>query len=226
VLVILAALKMIKKTVTIIDSDVNFCVAISSIIDESNKFIVNQTYQGIEGVLKKMMRGRTDIIIMDVDFAEQLAVNFILQVREKAHWIKILVLTNNEDLHIAFQAINNGASGYLYKKNCIRGLGEALDTLSNGGAPIDPFVTSHVIHSIQINRSSPLSNRETMILKYMIMGKTSTGIASDLILSRHTVRTHVKNIFKKLNVNSREQALRKAVDDQLIVGHLGLVFSE
>lgn len=215
---------MIKKTITIIDADEKFCAMVSGMIEESADFLVNQIYFDTNIALKKLLRDKPDIILLDLDFAEQKGINFIIKAREKAHWIKILVLTNIEDQQVASQAISSGAFGYIYKKNFQRDLVDALATISDGGAPIDPFVACHVIRSLQVNQFSPLSNRETMVLKQMIQGKNSTGIASDLIISRQTVKTHVKNIYRKLKVNSREQALRKAVDEQLIVGHLGFVF--
>jgi DNA-binding NarL/FixJ family response regulator len=213
---------MIQKTITLIEADEDFQTILSDIIQASSEFLVARIYNNLESAFKKLLKDQPEMILMDL--TDQKGIDFILKVKEKAHWIKILVLTSNEDHQIAFQAINQGVSGYLYKKNCERDLLEALYCVSNGGSPIDPFVAAHVISSIQINRASPLSHRETTILKHMIKGKTSTGIANDLIISRQTVRTHVKNIYKKLKVNSREQALKKAVDNRWIVGYLGLAF--
>jgi DNA-binding NarL/FixJ family response regulator len=213
---------MIQKTITLIDTNEDFQTIVSDIIETSSEFHVVKIYNDLELAFKRLLRDQPEMIVMDL--TDQQGIDFILKVKEKAHWIKILILTNSEDYQLAFQAINQGVSGYLYKKNCERDLLEALYCISNGGSPIDPFVATHVISSIQINRASPLSIRETTILKHMIKGKTSTGIANDLIISRQTVRTHVKNIYKKLKVNSREQALKKAVDNRWIVGYLGLAF--
>ncbi len=213
---------MIQKSITLVEADESFQTTVSNIIEASTEFLVTKIYNNVEFAYKRLLRDQPVMILMDL--TDQQGIDFISKVKERAHWIKILILTNSEDHQLAFQAINQGASGYLYKKNCVADLLEALYCISNGGSPIDPFVASHVIRSIQINRVSPLSNRETTILKHMIKGKTSTGIANDLIISRQTVRTHVKNIYKKLKVNSREQALKKAVDNQWIVGHLGLAY--
>jgi DNA-binding NarL/FixJ family response regulator len=215
---------MIQKTISIVDSDKNFCAIASNLVEGSNLFVVNKIYCDRETALKKLLREPPDIIITDLDIEGEHRMDFILKLKEKAPQIKILIITNSEDHQIALRAINQGASGYLYKKNCNKELLESLTSISNGGAPIDPFVTSHLIRSIQINRCSPLSNRETTILRHMIKGKTSTGIANDLVISQQTVRSHVKNIYRKLQVNSREQALKKAVADRLIVGHLDLFF--
>jgi DNA-binding NarL/FixJ family response regulator len=214
--------KMIQKTITLIEADESFQATVSNIIQASNEFLVAKIYTNLELAFKRLLRDQPLLIVMDL--TDQQGIDFILKVKEEAHWVKILILTSNEDNQIAFHAINQGVSGYLYKKNCERDLLEALHCISNGGSPIDPFVAAHVIRSIQINRASPLSNRETTILKHMIKGKTSTGIANDLIISHQTVRTHVKNIYKKLKVNSREQALKKAIDNRWIVGYLGLAF--
>jgi DNA-binding NarL/FixJ family response regulator len=213
---------MIQKTITLIESDEIFQTTVSNITEASTGFLITKIYNNLELAYKRLLIDQPTIIVMDL--TDRQGIDFISRVKERAHWIKILILTDSEDHQLAFQAINQGASGYMYKKNCRHDLLEALHCISNGGSPIDPFVASHLIRSIQINRVSPLSNRETTILKHMIKGKTSTGIANDLIISRQTVRTHVKNIYKKLKVNSREQALKKAIDNQWIVSYLGLAY--
>jgi DNA-binding NarL/FixJ family response regulator len=216
---------MLKKTVTIIDTDKDFCDSISNLLMNSEEFLVNQIYDDTVIAFKRLLRDRPDIILMDLKFTELQGIEFIFKVRERAPWIKIFVLTTNEDHQIAIQAITQGASGYLYKKNYKRDLMEALNNISNGGSPIDPFLVGHVVRSIQINVTSPLSNREAMIVNQLIQGKTNTRIATDLILSNETVKTHIRNIYRKLNVKSKAQALRKAVDQQLVSGHLGVVFN-
>jgi DNA-binding NarL/FixJ family response regulator len=216
---------MLKKTITIIDTDKDFRDSISNLLMNSEEFLVNKVYDDTVIALKRLLRDRPDIILMDLKFTELQGIEFIFKVRERAPWIKIFVLTTNEDHQIAIQAITQGASGYLYKKNYKRDLMEALNNISNGGSPIDPFLAGHVIRSIQINVTSPLSNREAMIMNQLIQGKTNTRIASDLILSNETVKTHIRNIYRKLNVKSKAQALRKAVDQQLVSGHLGVIFN-
>jgi DNA-binding NarL/FixJ family response regulator len=216
---------MLKKTVTIIDTDKDFRDSISNLLMNSEGFLLNKVYDDTVIALKRLLRDRPDIILMDLKFTELQGIDFIFKVRERAPWIKIFVLTTNEDHQIAIQAITQGASGYLYKKNYKRDLMEALNNISNGGSPIDPFLAGHVIRSIQINVTSPLSNREAMIVNQLIQGKTNTRIATDLILSNETVKTHIRNIYRKLNVKSKAQALRKAVDQQLVSGHLGVIFN-
>jgi DNA-binding NarL/FixJ family response regulator len=114
--------------------------------------------------------------------------------------------------------LGQGACGYLLKQNGIDELVPSLQVLQDGGSPLSPQVARSIVRSIQINELSPLSPRESTVLKLLSQGKTYSSIASALDLSNETVKTHLKNIYKKLNVNSKAQAIQKAMEEQLVVG--------
>ena len=93
---------------------------------------------------------------------------------------------------------------------------DALTTLSQGGAALDPIIARFILRHIQVNEVSPLSARELMVLKLLIQGKTYSSIARELVISGETVKSHLKNIYKKLNVNTKAEAVRKAIIEQLV----------
>lgn len=216
---------MIKKRITIIDSDEEFCIAESTIIKSSERFEVNRVYRDSREALKRLKDDLSDIIVMDLEFPELKGTDFILKARERMPEVEILVTTHRDDERIIFDALCHGASGFLLKRNCLTQLPEALQVIAAGGSPIDPSVARHIIRSIRIREVSPLSSRESTVLKLLMQGKTYAVIADELFISGETVKTHLKNIYRKLKVKSKAEAVRKAIDEQLVAGYLGLNFN-
>lgn len=207
---------MFKKRVILIDSDQDFLAAASSLIKASDKFQLIRVYVDCWEALKKLKDDFAEIIIMDIDFAEMKGTEFILKVREKIPGLEILVTSNYENEEIVFSILRNGASGYLLKRNCISQLLDSLTILSKGGSPLDPVITRMLIQSMHVNEISPLSPRESSVLKLMVQGKRHSSIADELFISRETVKSHLKNIYRKLNVNSKAEAIRVAITDRLV----------
>jgi DNA-binding NarL/FixJ family response regulator len=216
---------MIKKRITIVDKDEQFVIAIAAIIRGTTQFQINRVYHDSREALRKAADDLSDIIIMDLDFPELTGEDFISKVREKIPGQSILVVTNFDDEHHVFRALCNGASGYLLKNDCLPRIPEALNVLIGGGSPIDPLIARYIIRSIQVNEISPLSSRESTVLKLLMQGKTYAVIADELFISGETVKTHLKNIYRKLNVNTKAQAVKKAVEEQLVAGYMGLTFN-
>ena len=212
---------MLRKRITMLDRDEEFCVAVSAILKNSEKFQLTRVYHRSKEALKKLNDDFTEIVIMDLDFDDLKGTDFILKARERIPGLNILVVTNYEDDEVAFQTLGNGASGYLLKRRCLPYLLEALATMSNGGAPLDPLIARYLVRAIQIKGGSPLSTRESMVLKLLVQGKTYSSIGKDLLISGETAKTHIKNIYKKLNVSSKAEAVRKAVQEKLVISPLG-----
>ncbi|MFZ6011373.1 MAG: LuxR C-terminal-related transcriptional regulator [Bacteroidota bacterium] len=211
---------MFKKRITIIDRDEDFCLAVGALLKNSDGFQLNKIYQDPREALKRIKEDFSEIIIMDLDFTEVKGTDFILKAREKVPSLEILIISDYDEEQIVFQALGHGASGYLLKRKCFPHLLQALNTLSIGGAALDPLIARQIIQSIQINKISPLSPRESMVLKLLVQGKTYSSIAQDLFISGETVKTHLKHIYKKLNVNTKAQAIKRAVTDQLVTAHM------
>lgn len=212
---------MFRKRITLIDTDESFCTAVSAILKNSERFQINKVYHNNVEALKRLRDDLSEIIIMDLDFPELRGTDFILKARERVPGIDILVITNYSDEQIVFHTLAQGASGYLLKRKCLPQLTEALTAMENGGSPLDPMVSRYLIRSMHINEVSPLSIRESTVLKLLAQGKTHTAIASELFIANETVKTHLKNIYRKLKVNTKAGAIRKAFEERLVVGHLG-----
>src|SRR5687768_15853870 len=108
------------------------------------------------------------------------------------------------------------SSGYITKSANYMELLSALEEIIRGGAPMSSRIARMVIDNYHINPNSPLTKRETTILQLISEGKTYTQISEELFISKETAKTHIKNIYSKLQVNSKSEAIAKANVEKLI----------
>lgn len=128
----------------------------------------------------------------------------------------MLIITVLEDREKVFQSLCAGARGYIVKNSNIGEVVRSLDEALAGGAPMSLHIASMVVRSFKRAVDSPLSERETQVLQGIAQGKTYTKIAAELFINKETVRSHIRNIYQKLTVNSKAEALRVAGDNNWI----------
>lgn len=115
-----------------------------------------------------------------------------------------------------FGALMAGASGYIIKNANPFELIQAVEQLINGGAPLSPQVAKVLVGSFHKSFDTPLSNRETEVLSLLSTGKTYKIAAKELYVGMETIKSHVKNIYSKLQTNTKSGALEIARRDNLI----------
>lgn len=166
-----------------------------------------------------------DLILMDIEMPVLNGIETTQVVKQKYPHIKIIMLTAfDNDEHI-FNAIKAGADGYLLKeinpKDLYKGV---LETL-NGGAAMNPSIAMKTlkllrnpvnIDSLKDKEEISLSAREVEVLEHLSKGLSYTVIANHLFLSPSTVRKHIENIYKKLQVHSKIEAVQKAKNHNII----------
>jgi two-component system NarL family response regulator len=179
-------------------------------------FSVTGVYSSAEEALKKAQWDDADILLADIDLPGISGVDMIRRIRSEHEKLQILVYTISEDRNTVFSAIKAGAMGYLLKGCPPRDLVESLRCLYQGGAPMSPKIARKVIGEMQSPGSKPegelLSQREKNILSGIAVGRSYKEIGQTLSISPHTVHTHIKNIYEKLQAASRSEALKKARD--------------
>lgn len=154
-----------------------------------------------------------EIMLVDLGLPEMSGVDLIMKARALRPEMDILVHTISEERMSVFSAMKAGATGYILKGSTPRELVEAIFDLYKGGAPMSPKIARMVINELHINGSQEqdiLSKREKIILFNLEKGLTYKEIAELLNISPHTVHTHIKNIYEKLQTRDRQEALRKA----------------
>ncbi|KAF0221780.1 MAG: CheY-like receiver and HTH DNA-binding domain-containing response [Geobacteraceae bacterium] len=156
-----------------------------------------------------------DIVLVDLDLPGMNGVELIRRIRRFHPDSDIMVHTIFEDRDTVFSALKAGATGYILKGSTPRILVESLESLHNGGAPMSPKIARKVIHEFQSReQGSPedriLSSREKSVVKGLEHGMSYKEIADRLCISPHTVHTHIKNIYEKLQAKDRPSALLTA----------------
>ena len=169
-------------------------------------------------------RSEPDVVLMDIEMPGSNGIETTRNICERFPGIKILMQTVFNDSEKIFNALCAGASGYILKNDPPHKYIEAINEVYNGGAPISSsvakkvlgfFANRNVILISPGNEDYNLSEREKEILRMMAETSNYKIIAEKLFISYETVRTHVKNIYKKLHVTSRSEAVMKAIQQGL-----------
>src|SRR5580704_8762115 len=126
------------------------------------------------------------------------------------------MLTVYESEDCLFNALSKGAAGFMTKNTDAGKVIESIIEVMDGGGPMSMKIARMVISSFQKNDDSPLSKRETQILEQIAEGKSKGRIAAELFIDLETVKTHVKNIYSKLDVHSRADAITAAKKKRFI----------
>ncbi len=161
-----------------------------------------------------------DVVLLDLGLPGVSGFEVIEQFRARNPATRVLVLTVFEDEQKIFRAVCVGAAGYLLKSASLSDIARAIQDVHAGGAPMTPRVARKVLERFaQANapaRDISLSPRERQILELMIEGQLNKQIADRLSVSIHTVDFHLRSIYAKLEVNSRSEAVAKALKERII----------
>ena len=188
---------------------------------EDDMTVVGEGANGLEAI-EQTGRLKPDVILMDLRMPELDGVGAMKRIAENDPDAKVLVLTTFDTDEYIFQAIEAGAKGFLLKDASRDELFRAVRAVSKGESLIEPGVAAKVLSrfvQLSQHQASPadiLSQREMDVLRQMASGGANKQIAAELSLSESTVKTHVANIFQKLNVNDRTGAVTEALRRKII----------
>ena len=189
-----------------------YAIILSSIRDAR---VVN-TYPRGEEAIRKLRQDKPDIVFTDLELINEDSIIIIKKLKKLDPKLHVVALTSREDLSTIFAAFAAGTSGYLLKGNNHLELLDAVSEIMNNGAPMSPKIAKLVVSSFQRSPDSPLSARETEILTSLAMGKTYKITANNLHIGMETVKSHVKNIYSKLQVSTKTEAIDLARKRSLI----------
>lgn len=202
--------------VVVIEDDTLIREGFTNLINQSDNLICIANYDNCEEAIKNLTKDGPQIILMDIGLPGISGIEGIRRIKKIRTDIEIIVVTVHDDDFKVFDALCAGASGYLTKNISPENLLNAIDEVSTGGAPMSTNIARMVIKSFQKSAESPLSSRETEVLQLLGRGKSYTMIADDLFIDKETVRSHIKNIYRKLEVSSKAEAIEKANRERFI----------
>jgi DNA-binding NarL/FixJ family response regulator len=186
------------------------------LLNENQGFRVINAYNNCEDFLKNLQKDKPNVVLMDIELPGMNGIEGIEKAKKLYPAAQVIVVTVYENDTLVFKALCAGAGGYLTKNMPPSRLVDAIKEIMVGGAPMSTNIARLVVASFQKNTNSPLSGRETEVLELLSKGKSYTNIAEDLFIDKETVRTHIKNIYWKLEVHSKAEAIEKAVKEKLI----------
>lgn len=158
-----------------------------------------------------------DILLLDIDLPGMSGIQAIPKIKSKIPAVNIVMLTSFSDDETIFQAIRSGAMGYLLKDCTQSELQRMLIAIPDGGSPISPSIARKIINYFSPPKNTflgtkgedPLTKTERLVVHNLVKGLTYQEIADQMNVSINSVRHHVKNIYKKLHVQSRNKLLDK-----------------
>ncbi|HZY40145.1 MAG TPA: response regulator transcription factor [Mucilaginibacter sp.] len=207
---------MKSTSIVIIEDDEVLRNAYTTLIDDVEGFHVVNSYASFEDASKSIANDNPTVVMLDIELPGTNGIEAILWIKKKLPKSYVIMLTVYESEEQIFNALSNGASGYLTKNSSIAKIIDSIREVCEGGGPMSTNVARMVIKSFQKNQQSPLSKRETQILEMVSEGKSRSQIANDLFIDSETVKTHIKNVYVKLDVNSKADAIKAARKDKLI----------
>ena len=194
---------------------------LTMLINGTPGFACVNSYRTMEDALRHISADRPDVILTDIGLPGMDGIEGTRILRERFPEVPIVALTVYDDDARIFAILCAGASGYLLKNTQPAQLLQSLSEVVDGGAPMSPEVARRVVNLFRQFRppdraSYGLTSQETEVLKLLVEGHYYKTAASAMGISTNTVSFHVKNIYTKLQVHSKSEAVAKALRDQLI----------
>lgn len=200
--------------VAIIEDDQDIRDQLLVLLDAASGISCKQAYYSIEQAAPLLRSNPPDLILMDINLP---GVDGIEGVKRLKHiGSEFIMLTVHQEDHLVFEALCAGACGYLTKFTPLARIIQAIREAYAGGAPMSTNIARMVVSSFQKKQTSNLSRREKEVLAELCKGKSYKMVAETLFISTDTVRSHVRHIYKKLEVHSQSAAVAKALKENLI----------
>jgi len=196
--------------VWIIDDNHDLAVTYRQIVESTGDYCVTRIFTSAERMLRELKGPAPRIVLMDIELPGKNGVECTRVI--KRHWptVNVVMVTIHEDNDLVFDALKAGASGYITKTAGHEQIIHSLNEIMNGGAPMSSKIARMVIQRFHKNQNSPLTTREEQILRLVVAGKTFSQISDELFIARETTKTHVQNIYGKLQVHCRADAISVA----------------
>ncbi|RYY36884.1 MAG: response regulator transcription factor [Sphingobacteriaceae bacterium] len=211
--------------VAIFDDNKNVRNSIILLLNTDPSFEVVGNFSDAQHCVRNVLTSRPDVVLMDIEMPGMDGIAAIKMLSKEFPHIQILIQTVFEDDERVFESICAGASGYILKNQLASSLTDAIKELKSGGSPMSPSIARRVLNLLQqgyqskkesVNNDYKLTLREKEVLTAVVNGLSYKMIGHGLGISYETVRSHMKNIYKKLHVASLTEVVAKAINQKLV----------
>jgi NarL family two-component system response regulator LiaR len=199
--------------VGIIEDERSIRDSLKSLIGNSENFECLHVFATAEEAIKEIPSLDLDVVLTDIHLPGKSGIECVNLLKKQFPKMQFLMCTSFEDTDSVFNALKAGATGYLTKTTQPSKLLDAIEEVYKGGSPMSSHIARKIVASFQeVEKNKELeklSERERDILHFLVKGLRYKEIADKLFISTETVRTHIRNIYEKLQVNSRTDAINK-----------------
>ncbi|MEP6464730.1 MAG: response regulator transcription factor [Parafilimonas sp.] len=193
--------------------------SLAVLLNNGTEYNVIGDYSNVLNAATIIRRDEPDVVIMDIDMPGKSGIDGVVEIKETRPQTAIIMYTMFEDDEKLFNSLCAGANGYILKKTSPHKLFEAIREVMEGGAPMSSTIARRVLQSFEIKsvgKEYKLTPREKEILQLLIKGYSVKLIAAELKMAFDTARTHLRNIYQKLHVNSGKEAIAKVLRERII----------
>lgn len=200
--------------IAVVEDDKTVRDGLQMLLNGSPGFSCVAAYSNGEDALAGLPEVKPDVVLMDINLPGMNGIECIISLKEQNLSMLFIMLTVFENSDAIFQSLSAGASGYLVKQTPPAKLLESIQDVYHGGSPMSGEIARKVVQSFQhpvaaAKQLPGLTKREDEILSYLVKGYFYKEIAGLLFISTETVRTHIRNIYEKLQVRTRTEAILK-----------------
>ena len=207
-------------SVAIVEDDDVIREGVREYLDSQENMICTAAKSSVERFLVVLNEEtRPDVILMDIGLPGMSGISGMKLITEKYPAISIIMFTVYNDSHRIFESLCAGASGYLLKNTSFPDMKQAIEIIHAGGSMMSPPIARKVMEHFHAGKKrqvvSPLTDKEKEIVQGLVDGLSYKMIAGSASISIETVRTHIKNIYKKLHVHSKADVIRKSLSGEI-----------
>lgn len=224
------------KKIAIVEDNTTIRTLIQKFISKQDGYVCTQVYDAVEPFLVDLKQQLLpDVALMDIDLPGMNGIEGMKLIKSNFPTVEIIMLTVYHDSHRIFDSLCAGASGYLLKHTSLQEIKESIEVVINGGSVMSPQIArkvigyfakqpnssseitkqQHVGEKQNTNQESDLTMREQEIVIGLVDGLSYKMIADRMAISLDTVRAHIRNIYKKLHVNSKAEVIAKSLRGEI-----------
>ena len=190
------------------------------IIESVPEFKLTGSFCDAQRLISKITQSKPDVVLMDINMPGISGIEAVTAIKESYPDIKIMMQTIFDEDDKVFASLCAGASGYILKNTVPERVLQAIREVAAGGVFFTPSIAKKVLSNFQSHQGTPeyinLSEREKEILQHLVSGLSYKMIANKCFISFETVHSHIKKIYEKLHVNSKGEAVAKAIKNRLV----------
>lgn len=212
---------MIK--VAIFEDNKHLRETLEIVLNYTEGYVCTGGFPDCNYLIDDIRKSNPDVVLMDIEMPGMNGIEATRIIKKQFPNIQILIQTVFFEDDYIFDAICAGASGYILKSTPLTGYLGAISEIKEGGSSMTPSIAKRILELFKTNlepktpsNDYQLTSQEAKVLQLLVAGKSYKMIASDLIISFDTVKSHIRNMYAKLHVNSGTEAVSKAIRDKIV----------